>query len=171
GHGADVISSIMENFRFDRVFYSGSTHVGTIIYEMAAKKLVPVTLEMGGKCPCIIEKDANLRIAARRIAVTKFSNAGQMCVAPDHVIVHQDVKEKFVHEIKKAIHDFYNSEEQKNYYGKIVNEKHFRRLLVYMKEGDVIYGGSYNGEHLFIEPTLIENVSPDFAMMKEEFFG
>src|SRR5258705_8198683 len=96
GDGATVIPDMMNNFTFDHVFYTGSTLVGKIIYKMAAERLVPVTLELGGKSPCIVESDANIKVAARRIAMTKFSNAGQMCVAPDYVLVHESVKDKLV---------------------------------------------------------------------------
>ena len=92
---------MMNNFTFDHVFYTGSTAVGKIIYKMAAEKLVPVTLELGGKSPCVVESDANIKVAARRIAMTKFSNAGQMCVAPDYVLVHESIKGKFIEAIKR----------------------------------------------------------------------
>ena len=94
GDGAAVIPEMMNNFSFDHVFYTGSTAVGKIIYKMAAERLVPVTLELGGKSPCVVEADANINVAARRIAMTKFSNAGQMCVAPDYLLVHSSVKDK-----------------------------------------------------------------------------
>jgi aldehyde dehydrogenase (NAD+) len=107
GEGAEVVPALMEQFHFDHVFYTGSTQVGRKVYEMAARQLSPVTLELGGKSPCVIERDANLEVAARRIALTKFSNAGQMCVAPDFLLVHQTVKEQFVELLKKAIARFF----------------------------------------------------------------
>ncbi|HQV06488.1 MAG TPA: aldehyde dehydrogenase family protein, partial [Chitinophagaceae bacterium] len=100
GEGAAVLQPMMQDFRFDHIFYTGSTTVGRHIYKMAADKLVPVTLELGGKSPCIIEADANLKVAARRIAIAKFSNAGQMCVAPDYVLIHESVKEEFLQQLK-----------------------------------------------------------------------
>jgi aldehyde dehydrogenase (NAD+) len=172
GDGATVIPEMMNHFRFDHVFYTGSTSVGTIIYEMAAKKLTPVTLELGGKSPCIVEADANIKIAARRIAMTKFSNAGQMCVAPDYVLVHQDIKKEFIRQLKEAIESFYNAEQARDYhYGKIVNEKQFERLKAYMQSGKIVYGGSYDASTLFIEPTLLTEVSPEAPVMQEEIFG
>jgi aldehyde dehydrogenase (NAD+) len=172
GEGSEVIPEMMNNFRFDHVFYTGSTTVGRIIYEMAAKKLVPVTLELGGKSPCIVEADADLKIAARRIAVTKFSNAGQMCIAPDYVMVHESVREKFIRELIISINAFYNSEPVRDYhYGRIVNEKQFQRLISYMQDGTVIYGGSSDAASLFIEPTLISNVALDSKLMRDEIFG
>ena len=172
GDGATVIPAMMNHFRFDHVFYTGSTAVGKIIYEMAAKKLTPVTLELGGKSPCVVESDANIKVAARRIAMPKFSNAGQMCVAPDYVLVHQSVKEELVAELKKTINGFFNGDAANNYgYGKIVNEKQFNRLVSYLQHGRIVYGGKYNAATHFIEPTLLEDVDMNSALMSEEIFG
>jgi aldehyde dehydrogenase (NAD+) len=172
GDGAQVIPQMMNHYRFDHVFYTGSTQVGTIIYEMAAKKLVPVTLELGGKSPCIIEKDADLKIAAKRIALTKFSNAGQMCVAPDYLLVHQSIKEAFLKELKHQIEVFYNAESIRDYhFGKIVNERSFNRLIKYIQKEHVIYGGSTNAATHYIEPTLLDNITVDAPVMQEEIFG
>src|SRR6476620_4740075 len=107
GDGADVVPAMMNHFRFDHVFYTGGTVVGKIVYKMAAEQLVPVTLELGGKSPCVVESDANIKVAARRIALTKFSNAGQMCVAPDYVLVHESIKEKFISAIMEVVKDFF----------------------------------------------------------------
>ena len=107
GDGATVISVMMNNFSFDHVFYTGSTAVGKIIYKMAAERLVPVTLELGGKSPCVVESDANIKVAARRIAMTKFSNAGQMCVAPDYLLVHALIKDELIAAIKTSIGKFF----------------------------------------------------------------
>ena len=107
GDGAVVIPEMMNNFIFDHVFYTGSTAVGKIIYQMAANNLVPVTLELGGKSPCVVESDADIKVTARRIALTKFSNAGQMCVAPDYVLVHESKKEELIHAIKNHLKNFF----------------------------------------------------------------
>ncbi|MFM6925955.1 MAG: aldehyde dehydrogenase family protein [Ferruginibacter sp.] len=124
GDGAAVIPEMMNNFTFDHVFYTGSTAVGKIIYKMAAERLVPVTLELGGKSPCIVEDDANIKIAAKRIAMTKFSNAGQMCVAPDYVLVHESKKEQLLAELKSVIQKFFGDKpEDCDNYGKIINHK------------------------------------------------
>jgi aldehyde dehydrogenase (NAD+) len=172
GEGHVVIPELMNNFRFGHVFYTGNTQVGKIIYQMAAQQLVPVTLELGGKSPCIIEPDANLTIAARRIALTKFSNAGQMCVAPDYILVHDSIKNEFVFKLKEAIESFYNAEDIRNdYYGKIVNEKHFNRLVTYLSEGTILYGGAYDASSLFIQPSLLTDVSLESKVMQEEIFG
>ena len=171
GDGASVIPSIMHDFRFDHVFYTGSTQVGTIIYEMAAKKLTPVTLELGGKSPCIVESDADIKVAAKRIAITKFSNAGQMCIAPDYVMVHQSVKEQFLHHLKEAAENFYNAESTRDYYSKIINPRQFDRLVSYTNSGTIFYGGHYDAESLFFEPTIVTDVPLDALMMREEIFG
>ncbi len=172
GDGAEVVPAMMTSFRFDHVFYTGSTNVGKSIYEMAAKALVPVTLELGGKSPCVVESDAVIKVAARRIAVTKFSNAGQMCVAPDYVLVHQSVKDELVKELIAAIKKFFSDEPSSDYnYGKIINEKAFNRLVKLMEGGRIIYGGKINARSLYIEPTLLDDVPPDAMLMTEEIFG
>jgi aldehyde dehydrogenase (NAD+) len=172
GDGAQVVPALMNGFRFNHVFYTGSTTVGKSIYQMAAAQLVPVTLELGGKSPCVVERDANIEVAARRIAVTKFSNAGQMCIAPDYVLVHATKKDELIAALKKAIHLFYTNEPSSSYnYGKIINEKQFLRLTGYLNQGTIIHGGQHNISGLYIEPTIIENVSPDAPLMKEEIFG
>lgn len=172
GEGARVIPDLLNGFRFDHLFYTGSTAVGRRIYEMAAKQLMPVTLELGGKSPCVVESDADLKVAARRIAVTKFSNAGQMCVAPDYLLVHQSVKEKFLEELTTAIKSFFSEEPSASEnYGKIVHEKAFQRLTDYIKQGRVVFGGRTDAATLHIEPTILEDVPPDAAVMGEEIFG
>jgi aldehyde dehydrogenase (NAD+) len=172
GNGAGVIPAMMNSFRFDYVFFTGSIPVGTAIYKLAAEKLVPVTLELGGKSPCVVESDANIKVAARRIAVTKFSNAGQMCVAPDYILAHHSVKDELVAQLKKSITSFYGSEAENSYsYGKIINQRRFNQLVTYLQQGNIIHGGRHNAESLFIEPTLMDGVSMDSPLMKEEIFG
>lgn len=172
GDGAAVIPEMMNNFTFDHIFYTGSTVVGKIIYKMAAERLVPVTLELGGKSPCIVESDANIKVAARRIAMTKFSNAGQMCVAPDYVLVQESKKDELIAELKKVIPKFFSDKPEESYnYGKIINERQFERLVKYLQQGNIVYGGRNAKEKLFIEPTVIEGVSMESAVMKDEIFG
>jgi aldehyde dehydrogenase (NAD+) len=172
GDGATVIPEMMNNFTFDHVFFTGSTAVGKIIYKMAAERLVPVTLELGGKSPCVVESDANIKVAARRIAVTKFSNAGQMCVAPDYILVHNSVKEKFIAALKEAIQQFFTEKPEHSYnYGKIINEKQFERLKNYLDNGKIEYGGRYDKENLFIEPTILTDIEPGAEVMNDEIFG
>jgi aldehyde dehydrogenase (NAD+) len=172
GDGATVIPEMMNNFSFDHVFYTGSTVVGKIIYKMAAEKLVPVTLELGGKSPCIVEADANIKVAAKRIALAKYSNAGQMCVAPDYVLVHESKKDELVAALKATIAKFFGDKPEESYnFGKIINEKQFDRLLNYLSAGNILHGGRSDRNKLFIEPTVMDQVSRDAAIMKDEIFG
>ncbi len=172
GDGAQIVPALMNNFRFNHVFYTGSTAVGKNIYQMAAAHLTPVTLELGGKSPCVVESDANISVAARRIAVTKFSNAGQMCIAPDYVLVHASKKEELIAALKNAIRAFFSENAVESYnYGKIINEKQFQRLVGYLTQGTIIYGGRHDVGQLYLEPTILENVPLDTPLMKEEIFG
>ena len=172
GEGAQVLPAMFSSFRFDHIFYTGSTTVGRIIYQQAADKLVPVTLELGGKSPALIAVDANMRVAARRIANSKFSNAGQMCVAPDYVLVPTAFKDVLMEELIKAIEQFYGVDtEASNGYGKIINEKQWHRLVSYFVDGKIVYGGKSNAASLHIEPTLLTDVSIDSNVMKDEIFG
>lgn len=172
GDGATVIPEMMNHFSFDHVFYTGSTAVGKIIYKMAAERLVPVTLELGGKSPCVVESDANINIAAKRIVMTKFSNAGQMCVAPDYILVHVSQKEKLVAAMKEKIVQFFGerAEESENY-GRIINSKQFDRVAAYLTQGNLLFGGRKDRDSLFIEPTLLDQVSLEAGVMNEEIFG
>lgn len=172
GEGAAVVPALMNNFSFDHIFYTGSTTVGRLIYKMAAEKLVPVTLELGGKSPCIVESDANLKVAARRITIAKFSNAGQMCVAPDYIIAHESIKDKFISAVKDTIKDFFSDQPERSYnYGRIINEKQFDRITGYLSNSKIIFGGRMNKENLFIEPTLLDDVKLTDAVMQDEIFG
>jgi aldehyde dehydrogenase (NAD+) len=172
GDGATVIPAMMNHFSFDHVFYTGSTAVGKIIYKMAAERLVPVTLELGGKSPCVVEEDANIKVAARRIAMTKFSNAGQMCVAPDYILVHAAVKDKLVTAIKDCIVQFFGDKPEESYsFGKIINEKQFDRVTGYLSQGTIAHGGRTEKSTLFIEPTVLTDISMDGSIMKDEIFG
>ena len=172
GDGATIIPDMMNNFSFDHVFYTGSSAVGKIIYKMAAERLVPVTLELGGKSPCVVESDANIKVAAKRIAMTKYSNAGQMCVAPDYVLVHESKKAELVAALKIIIQKFFGDKAEESYnYSKIINEKQFNRLVNYLPLGNILYGGRVDKAKLFIEPTIMDNVNADSAVMKDEIFG
>ncbi len=172
GDGATVIPAMMDDFRFDHVMYTGSTPAGHSIYQMAARQLVPVTLELGGKSPCVVESDADITVAARRIAVTKFSNAGQMCVAPDYLLVHESQQAALIQALKEAILQFFSAEPSGSYsYGKIINEKHFNRLVAYLQQGTIVHGGRHNAATHFIEPTLLVDVDLEAAVMGEEIFG
>ncbi|MEI9808464.1 MAG: aldehyde dehydrogenase family protein [Bacteroidota bacterium] len=172
GEGSAVIPAMMSDFRFDHVFFTGSTAVGKIIYKMAAEKLVPVTLELGGKSPCIVEDDADIKVAARRISMTKFSNAGQMCIAPDYVLVHESKKDAFLNALQNSLRQFFGEKPEDSYnYCKIINEKQFDRITGYLSQGTVIYGGRSDRKNLFIEPTIITGIAEGTPVMKEEIFG
>ncbi|MEO7264999.1 MAG: aldehyde dehydrogenase family protein [Ferruginibacter sp.] len=172
GDGAEVVPAMMNSFVFDHVFYTGSTTVGKIIYQLAAKDLVPVTLELGGKSPCIIEADADIKVAAKRIGLAKFSNAGQMCVAPDYLLVHESVRELFVAELKKVLGNYFGPEpKESNYYGRIINDKQFTRLAGYLSSSEILHGGRFDKENLFIEPTLVNINGMDDKLMQDEIFG
>lgn len=172
GDGATIIPSMIKGFRFDHIFYTGSTAIGKVIYQEAAQQLIPVTLELGGKSPCVVEQDANIKVAARRIALAKFSNAGQMCVAPDYLLVHSSKKQELIKALRETIESFFSTNINTSPdYGKIINTKQFRRLKGYLKEGKVLYGGNYDEEKLFMAPTLIDEVSLNDSIMKEEIFG
>jgi len=172
GDGATVLPPLLTENRFDHIFYTGSTMVGKIIYKLAAEQLVPVTLELGGKSPAVICSDANLRVAARRLANPKFSNCGQMCIAPDYILVPPELKDKLIEELIIALQAFYGADaENSAHYGKIINEKQFDRLVAYLKEGKIVYGGKINRNKLFIEPTIMVDVDPAAKIMQEEIFG
>ena len=172
GDGVTVVPEMMNTFRFDHVFYTGSIPVGKIIYQLAAEKLVPVTLELGGKSPAIVEAGANIATSAKRIVMGKFLNAGQTCIAPDYLLVHESVKDKLVERIKILIEKFYTGDASSAYdFGKIINERRFNKLVSYLSEGNILTGGQYDKSKLFIAPTLMDNVSLDAPIMKEEIFG
>ena len=172
GDGGKVVPEMMNNFSFDHVFYTGSTAVGKIIYQMAAERLVPVTLELGGKSPCLVESDADIKVAARRIVMTKFNNCGQMCVAPDYVLVDESKKDVLINELKKCIQQFFGDQPEDSYnYGKMINEKQFSRVTSYLSQGNIVHGGRTDKAKLFIEPTIIENINLNDAIMQDEIFG
>jgi aldehyde dehydrogenase (NAD+) len=172
GDGATVLPPLLTENRFDHIFYTGSTQVGKIIYKYAAEQLVPVTLELGGKSPAVIASDANIRVAARRLASPKFSNCGQMCIAPDYILVPTELKEELIKELIIAIQSFYGADaEASDHYGKIINDKQWLRLTSYLSEGEIVYGGKSNREKLFIEPTIMTGVHADAKIMQDEIFG
>jgi aldehyde dehydrogenase (NAD+) len=172
GNGATVVPALMQSHNFDYVFYTGSTTVGKIIYKMAAENLTPVTLELGGKSPCVIEADANIEMAAKRIAVTKFNNCGQMCVAPDYLLVHESIAATFTKTLAQTITNFFGTDPStSDSYGKIINQQQFNRLESYLTNGTIIHGGQTNKNQLYIAPTLLNNVTLDSPIMQQEIFG
>ena len=158
--------------KFDHIFFTGGTAVGKIVMEAAAKQLTPVTLELGGKSPCIVDADINLEHTARRITWGKFINSGQTCIAPDYLLVDKTIKKDLIENIKNCLKEFYGDDPENNPdYGRIINQKQFARLTAFLKNGEIIVGGKTNPETLYIAPTLIDNVSLDAPLMQEEIFG
>ena len=172
GVGADVIPVLMSQCRFDHVFFTGSTSVGQKIMELAAKKLVPVTLELGGKSPCIVDKSASLNYAAKKIAWSKLMNAGQTCVAPDYLLVHSSIKNELVKKIKANFTKMLGDDPRKSEdLGRIINNRRFNKLLSYLGQGNIVSGGRYDEADLYIEPTIIEHVGLQDSVMQDEIFG
>ncbi|WP_449622458.1 aldehyde dehydrogenase [Robertmurraya sp. Marseille-Q9965] len=169
--GVETSEALLQE-KFDYIFFTGSVPVGKIIMEAASKHLTPVTLELGGKSPCIIHEDANIKIAAKRIAWGKFMNAGQTCIAPDYLFVHQSIKEEFLSQLKAAVAELYGDTPLENEnFTKIVSERHFNRLQNFLKNGKVFVGGGSLPEQLKIEPTVLTDISWDDAVMEDEIFG
>ncbi len=160
------------NQRFDYIFFTGGVTVGKLVMESASKYLTPVTLELGGKSPCIVDETANIKLAAKRLVWGKFLNAGQTCVAPDYLFVHKSVKDALLGEIKKQIKAMFGEQPEKNPdYPKIINDKHFARLQGLMKDGHIVTGGQINEETRQIAPTVIEDITGNSPVMQEEIFG
>ncbi len=169
--GREANKSLLDE-KFDYIFFTGSPQVGKSVMESAAKHLTPVTLELGGKSPCIVDETANLKLAAKRIVWGKFLNAGQTCVAPDYVLVHKRIKDELIIEMKKYITVFYGKDPlQSEHYPKIINQKHFERLLSLIENSKIVTGGGCNKDSLQIAPTILDHVTWENAVMKEEIFG
>jgi aldehyde dehydrogenase (NAD+) len=155
---------------FDYIFFTGSVEVGKVVMEAAAKNLTPVTLELGGKSPVIVDETANLRLAAKRIAFGKVLNAGQTCVEPDYLLIHRSVKDRFLEEYKKALWEFFPSGDMSEM-PVIISEKHFHRVTRLLNDEKAVIGGGFDDIRRFVEPTVLEDVSPDSPVMQEEIFG
>ncbi len=158
--------------RFDYIFYTGGKTVGKFVMTAAAKHLTPVTLELGGKSPCIVDQDANIDQAAKRIVFGKFINAGQTCIAPDFLLVHKANKEQLREKIEKYVHQFYGKNPQDSPdYARIINERHFNRLVALLKDSRIVFGGQSDPEDLYMAPTLVDNPALEDPIMQEEIFG
>lgn len=158
--------------RFDHIFFTGGTGVGRLVMAAAAQHLTPVTLELGGKSPCIVDEDIHLDHAAKRIAWGKLINAGQTCIAPDYLLVQKQVKNDLVDRIKFYIKNFYgDTPAESPDYGRIIHRKHFDRLIAFLDQGEILLGGDFNPEDRYLAPTLIDGVSWDDPVMQEEIFG
>jgi aldehyde dehydrogenase (NAD+) len=172
GDGAEIVPALIRRFRFDHIFFTGSVPVGQSIYRLAADQLIPVTLELGGKSPVIVEKDANLEVAARRIVLGKFANAGQTCIAPDYLLVHADIRDSLMTQLRGTIAEFYGPDPANSYdFGRIINGKRWDRLVSFLADGQPFCGGDHDRTKLYIGPTLLTAVSPAAPVMQEEIFG
>ena len=170
GH-RDVNTALFQQ-RWDIIFFTGSPALAKTVMESASKYLTPVVLELGGKSPCIIDKTADIRRAAKRIAWGKTLNSGQTCIAPDYILIHKDVKDSFVKAFAEEMKVLHGEDiKADKHYVRIVNDKAFERVTGYFKDGNIIYGGDSDASTRFIEPTIIENVALDSPLMTEEIFG
>lgn len=169
--GREANQSLLEE-KFDYIFFTGGVNVGKLVMQKASAHLTPITLELGGKSPCIVERSADLQIAARRIVFGKFLNCGQTCIAPDYILVEKTIHDEFVKHLIKELTLMYGEDILTNpNYGKIINRKHYDRLLGLITQQKIVFGGKHDEETLRIEPTILDHVTGDDAVMQEEIFG
>ncbi len=165
-------TTILLNYKFDKIFFTGSTSVGKIVHQAAAKNLTPVVLELGGKSPCVVTPSSNIPLAAKRIAFGKFVNAGQTCIAPDFIFIHPKVEKQFIEEMQKVLQTFYGENaETSPYFARIINEQHYHRIKQYVLNGEVLMGGQTNSKKRYIAPTLIKVTDFNDEVMQSEIFG
>lgn len=170
--GHREVNQMLLEARWDMIFFTGSPDLGKRVMEAAAKHLTPVVLELGGKSPCIIDKTANLKVAAKRVAWGKLLNAGQTCIAPDYLLVHEDVKDEFLALLAKAFdHLLGQNQQEAKHFVRIVSDKAFARLSGYLQDGKIYYGGKMDAKERFFSPTILTDVSADAPVMQEEIFG
>lgn len=170
GH-RDINSALLKE-RYDIIFFTGSPDLGRVVMRAAAENLTPVVLELGGKSPVIVDRTTNIEVAAKRIAWGKSLNAGQTCIAPDYLLIHREVKEAFVEAFKRAIVELHGEDVHKSkHYVRMVSDKAFERVSSYLNDGTVRSGGKLDAKDRYIEPTLLDNVYLDSAVMREEIFG
>ena len=170
--GNRVVNTALLDLRWDQIFFTGSPALAKTVMAAAAKNLTPVVLELGGKSPCIIDRKADIAVAAKRLAWGKTLNSGQTCIAPDYILIHKDVKDAFVKAFAAEVKNLHGEDIQADrHYVRMVNDKAFERVTGYFKDGDIIYGGRCDAATRFIEPTLMENVPLDSPLMTEEIFG
>ncbi|MGD2182340.1 aldehyde dehydrogenase [Lusitaniella coriacea] len=169
--GKEIAQDLLKE-KFDHIFFTGGTQVGKIIMQAAAEHLTPVTLELGGKSPCIIEPDADIATTARRITWSKFINSGQSCIAPDYLLVHQQIKAPLLAELKISIQEFYGENPEKSPdYARIISENHFQRLCQLLNPDKIVFGGKTNADERYIAPTIMDGVSWEDKVMEDEIFG
>jgi aldehyde dehydrogenase (NAD+) len=172
GPGREVGPRLIQPFRFDHIFFTGSPAVGREIMALAAPHLTPVTLELGGKSPAIVDRTADLRTAAKRIAWSKYFNAGQTCIATDHALVHASVMDEFLDRFARFVKKAYGADPQQSPdYARLVNDRRFETVSAYLTQGERFMGGATDKDERYIAPTVLTNVSLDSAVMREEIFG
>jgi len=172
GHGSEVVPALMKGFRFDHVFFTGSPRVGRAIMSMAAEQLVPVTLELGGKSPAIVDRSADINKAAKRIAWSKYFNAGQTCIATDHALVHESVMDEFLDRYARFVKKAYGEDPQQSPdYARLLNNRRFDTVSAYLDQGERFIGGAADRTDRYIAPTLLTQVHLDSPVMREEIFG
>ena len=170
--GNREVNTALLDERFDIIFFTGSPSLGKKVMAAAAKNLTPVVLELGGKSPCIVDADADIKIAARRIAWGKTLNAGQTCIAPDYLLIHNSRREEFIKEFSKAVEHLHGKDiRASKHFVRLVNDNAFNRVSGYLKDGKVVFGGTVNAAERYIEPTLLADVQPTAPVMQEEIFG
>lgn len=169
--GVETSQALLDE-SFDYIFFTGSVPVGKVIMEAAAKNLTPVTLELGGKSPCIVHEDANIKLAAKRIAWGKFTNAGQTCIAPDYLYIHTNIKDQFLQQFRETTIELYGQQPLNNpNFTRIVSQRHFDRLTNFLDDGKLFMGGKSNKDKLTIEPTVLTNLTWEAPIMQDEIFG
>ena len=169
--GKDTVSYLLD-LKFDYIFFTGSIRVGKIIAEKAAKNLIPITLELGGKSPCIVDETANLDLAAKRIVWGKFLNAGQTCVAPDYILIEKSIKDYFLMSLKsEIISQFGSNIKSSPDFPRLINRTSLDRIKTYLNDGDIYFGGNFDDEDLYMEPTILTNIKNQSTIMEDEIFG
>jgi acyl-CoA reductase-like NAD-dependent aldehyde dehydrogenase len=169
--GVETSQQLLEE-KFDHIFFTGGTAIGKIVMQAAAKHLTPVTLELGGKSPCIVDSDVDLKYAAKRITWGKYLNAGQTCIAPDYLLVDRRIKSELLTELQKCVGEFYGDDPaQSPDYARLISRRHFERLEPLLKDGEIVIGGQTKPEEKYIAPTVMDQVSWESPVMQEEIFG
>ncbi len=171
-HGGREVNTALLQQKYDIIFFTGSPQLGKVVYKAAAENLTPVVLELGGKSPCIVDRDANIELSARRIAWGKWINAGQTCIAPDYLFVHRSVKNRLLEQIKVECEKMYGADaQQSRFYGRVVSESAFDRLVGLVAGEDIYFGGESDRGQKYIAPTIVDNITPESKIMQDEIFG
>ena len=172
GEGSTLGPLLLDNFRFDHIFFTGSQKVGSFVMSKAAEKLVPVTLELGGKNPAVVDKDCNINISVNRLVWGKFFSNGQTCIAPDFLLVHEEIYDNFIEAVKKRILEVYGADPKTSpIYARIINVTRCKKVVEYISQGEILYGGKFDIEERYVEPTLIRVRDLTLPIMNEEIFG